>query len=141
MAAVTLTSYRRVLDGIWRPELGPLRFLDIHYSALVEIADRASWRKKTYNNAVRVLRRVFKFGYRDYPDQHDPTGEMKGAHIQSKDRPAIDPFAIHQPRVRIEHRRSGAAQTRVTRAKVLRLVHRDGTAISDTGADAVGALD
>jgi hypothetical protein len=29
----------------------------------------------------------------------------------------------------------------VTRAKVSSLVHRDGTAISDAGADAVGALD
>jgi integrase len=96
MAAVTLTSYRRVLNGIWRPDLGAKRFLDVRYSTLVEISDRADWSKKSYNNALSVLRRAFKFGYRDHPDQHDPTREMKGARIQSKDRPAIDPFTIDE---------------------------------------------
>ena len=65
MAAVTLTSYRRILVGIWRPELGTVRFLDVRYSTLVQIADRADWSKKSYNNAVSVLRRAFKFGYGD----------------------------------------------------------------------------
>ena len=101
MAAVTLTSYRRVLDGIWRPELGPLRFLDVRYSTLVQIADRADWSKKSYNNAVSVLRRAFKFGYRDNPERHDPTRELKGARIQRKDRPIVDPFTIDEAEVLI----------------------------------------
>ena len=92
MAAVTLTSYRRILDGVWRPEIGPLRFLDVRYSTLVQIADGADWCKKSYNNAVSVLRRAFKFGYRDHPERHDPTRDLKGARIQRKDRPVIDPF-------------------------------------------------
>jgi hypothetical protein len=96
MAAVTLTSYRRVLNGIWRSDLGATRFLDVRYSTLVQISDRKDWSKKSYNNALSVLRRAFKFGYRDYPDRHDPTREMKGARIQSKDRPAIDPFTINE---------------------------------------------
>ena len=94
MAAITLTCYRRMLDGIWRPALGTLRFLDVRYSTLVQIADRADWSKKSYNNAVSVLRRAFKFGHRDHPERHDPTRELKGARIQRKDRTAIDPFTL-----------------------------------------------
>jgi integrase len=101
MAAVTLTSYRRVLDGIWRPDVGPLRFLDVRYSTLVQIADRADWSKKSYNNAISILRRAFKFGYRDHAEQHDPTRELKGARIQRKDRPVIDPFTIDEAEVLI----------------------------------------
>ena len=94
MAAVTLRCYRRMLDGIWRSALGPLRFLDVRYSTLVQIADRADWGKKSYNYAVSVLRRAFKFGYLDHPERHDPTRELKGARIQRKDRPPIDPFTL-----------------------------------------------
>ena len=94
MASVTLSSYRTILDGIWRPELGALRFLDVRYSTLVRIADRTGWGKKTHNNAICVLRRAFKFGYRDHPDRSDPTRELKGARIQRKDRSLIDPFSL-----------------------------------------------
>lgn len=96
MAPVTLTSYRKILDTVWRPEPGFLRFLDVRYSKLVQIADRAAWSKKTYNNVVSVLRRAFKFGYRDHPERHDPTRDLKGARIQHKDRPAIDPFTLDE---------------------------------------------
>ena len=96
MAPVTLTSYRKVLDGTWRPELGPLRFLDVRYSTLVLIADRAEWCKKSHNNAISVLRRAFEFGYRDHPERHDPTRDLKGARIQHKDRPCIDPFTLDE---------------------------------------------
>jgi integrase len=107
-----LTSYRRVLDGVWRPRLGPLRFLEVRYSTLVEIADQADWSKKSYNNALSVLRRAFKFGYRDHPEQHDPSRQLKGARIQRKDRPVIDPFIIHEAEVLIAalHRDWGEAQ-------------------------------
>lgn len=94
MASVTLSSYRTILDGIWRPELGALRLLDVRYSTLVRIADRTGWGKKTHNNTISVLRRAFKFGYRDHPDRHDPTRELKGARIQGKDRSLIDPFSL-----------------------------------------------
>lgn len=63
MAVVTLTSYRKILDGFWRPEFGSLRFLDVRYSNIVQIADRTAWSKKTYNNSVSVLRSAFKFDY------------------------------------------------------------------------------
>jgi integrase len=102
MAPVTLTSYRKMLDSVWRPQLGPLRFLDAKYSRLVQIVDRADWGKKTYNNAISVLRRAFKFGYRDHPENSDPTGELKGARIQYKDRPCIDPFTLDEAETLIE---------------------------------------
>jgi len=112
MAAVTFISYGRVLDGVWRPHLGALRFLDVRYSTLVEIADRADWSKKSYNNALSVLRRAFKFGYRDHPERHDPTRQLKGARIQRKDRPVIDPFTIYEAELLIAalHRDWGEAQ-------------------------------
>jgi integrase len=112
MATVTFASYRRVLAGVWRPQLGARRFLDVRYSTLVEIADRADWSKKSYNNAISILRRAFKFGYRDHPELHDPTRQMKGARIQRKDRPIIDPFTIQEAEVLIAalHCDWGAAQ-------------------------------
>jgi integrase len=112
LAAATWTSYRRVLNGIWRPHLGPVRFLDVRYSSLVAIADAKDWSKKSYNNAISVLRRAFKFGYRDYPESHDPARQLKGARIQRKDRPVIDPFTIHEAETLISalHRDWGEAQ-------------------------------
>ena len=96
LASVTLTTYRRTLDHTWRPAIGARRFLDVSYSELVQIADTPQWGKKTYNNAVSILRRAFKFGYRNHPDRHDPTRELKGARIQGKDRPIIDPFTLEE---------------------------------------------
>jgi integrase len=75
-APITLSSYRAVLDGFWRPTIGAKRFLDIRYSTLVSLADEAHWSKKTYNNAISVLRRAFKFGYRDHPERYDPTAGL-----------------------------------------------------------------
>lgn len=83
-------------DGVWRPRLGNFRLLSVRYSALIAIADEAHWSKKSYNNAISVLRRAFKFGYRDYPDKHNPTSAIKSARIQKKGRPVIDPFTIQE---------------------------------------------
>lgn len=94
MAAITVSTYRRVLDYFWRPTIGPERFLSVRYSTLVAIADEGLWSKKTYNNSISVLRRAFKFGYRDHPEGHDPTSGLKSARIRKKDRPVIDPFTI-----------------------------------------------
>ena len=96
LAAVTLTTYRRTLDHVWRPAVGNRRFLDVSYSELVQIADTPPWGKKAYNNAVSILRRAFKFGYRNHPDRHDPTRELKGARVQGKDRPIIAPFTLEE---------------------------------------------
>jgi integrase len=112
MATVTLTSYRKILNGIWRPRIGTLRFLNICYSTLVEIADSPSWGKKTYNNAISVLRRAFQFGYRDYPEKYNPTYSLKSARILKKDRTRIDPFTIQDAETLIAaiHRDWGEAQ-------------------------------
>ena len=112
MASITLASYRRVLDGFWRPRVGAQRFLDIRYSTLVRIADNAAWSKKSYNNAVSILRRAFKFGYRDHPEKHDPTLGLKSVRIRKKDRPIIDPFTIQEAEALIAaiHRDWGEAQ-------------------------------
>lgn len=39
MAAATLNSYRKILDGIRRPHIGHLVFQQIRYSHLIGIAD------------------------------------------------------------------------------------------------------
>ncbi len=67
LATITLAYYRRILNRTWRPKLGAIRFLDVRNSTLVKIADAADWSKKSYNNVISVLRRAFKFGYRDHP--------------------------------------------------------------------------
>jgi integrase len=69
MAAVTLSTYRRVLNGVWRPAIGQSLFHQVTYSKLVEIADTRPWSKKTYNNAISILRRAFDFGYCNHPEQ------------------------------------------------------------------------
>lgn len=100
MAPITVSSYRRVLNTFWRPKIGAMPFLAVRYSMLVRIADEALWSKKTYNNAISVLRRAFKFGYHDHPDRHDPTLALKSARIRKQDRATIDPFGR-----RDDHRR------------------------------------
>ncbi len=102
MAVVTLNCYRRILEGSWRPKLGHLRFLDVKYSELVRIADDPVWCKQTYNNAISVVRRAFKFAYRDFPERHDPTRELRGSRIQQKDRPTIDPFTLDKAETLIQ---------------------------------------
>jgi integrase len=74
--------------------------------------DEACWSKKTYNNAISVLRRALKFGYRDFPERHDPTVGLKSARIRKKDRPVIDPFTIQDAETLIAkiHRDWGEAQ-------------------------------
>jgi hypothetical protein len=86
--------------------------IDIRYSTLVKIADDADWGKKSYNNAISVLRRAFKFGYRDHPEQHDPTLNLKGARIRKQDRRVVDPFTIQEAEALIAaiHRDWGEAQ-------------------------------
>src|SRR6185437_10670244 len=65
MAAATVNSYRKILDCIWRPQIGHLVFQKIRYSHLIAIADGHNWSKKTYNNSISALKRAFDFGYRD----------------------------------------------------------------------------
>jgi integrase len=112
LATVTLTSYRKLLNNIWRPRIGAIRFLSIRYSTLVQIADDYDWSKKSYNNAISVLRRAFKFGYRDYPEKPNPIYNFKSARILKKDRKKIDPFTIQDAEALIAalHRDWGEAQ-------------------------------
>jgi site-specific recombinase XerD len=76
------------------------------------VADAHPWKKKTYNNALSALRRAFEFGYRDYPEKRDPAAALKGARIDKRDRPVIDPFSIQQAEqlIAARHRDWGEAQ-------------------------------
>lgn len=94
LAAVTLSSYRRVLNGVWRPALGKMIFHQVRYSKLVGVADGKRWSKKTYNNAISILRRAFEFVYRNHPEQHNPARSLRSARLKKKDRPKIDPFCM-----------------------------------------------
>lgn len=68
-----LGGYRKVLNGVWRPALGQRLFYDVTYSELVAIADRHEWSKKTYNNALSVLRRAFDVGHKGRPPSYNGT--------------------------------------------------------------------
>jgi integrase len=96
MATVTLASYRKILNSIWRLHIGGSHFLSVLHSTLVKVADDAHWSKKTYNNAISVLRCAFRFGYRDHPDKHNPTYSLRSARTQKKDRTRIDPFKVQE---------------------------------------------
>jgi integrase len=112
MAAATVSSYRKILDGVWRPQIGQQIFYQVCYSRLVAIADGYDWSKKTYNNALSVLRRAFDFGYRDRPLQENPARCLRSARILKIDRPKIDPFCMHDAETLIAaiHRDWGEAQ-------------------------------
>lgn len=79
---------------------------------LARMADQPGWKKKTFNNAISVLRRAFKYGFHDYPDRHNPAFALKGARIRRKDRASIDPFSIQDAETLIAaiHRVWGQAQ-------------------------------
>lgn len=108
----TLRSYRKILDGAWRPDLGHLPFFQIRYSRLVAIADAQNWSRKTYNNGISALRRAFDFGYRDRPLQENPARSLRGVRLRRSDRPKIDPFSMQDAETLIAalHRDWGAAQ-------------------------------
>ncbi len=112
LASATLRGYRKVLDGAWRPALGQRLFYDVRYSQLIAIADKRDWSKKTYNNALSVLRRAFDFGYRDRPLEANPARSLRSARLRKTDRPKVDPFNMHDAEVLIAaiHRDWGEAQ-------------------------------
>jgi hypothetical protein len=112
MASVTLGSYRKVLDCVWRPALGKHLFHQVRYSHLVRASDWQHWSKKTYNNAISVIRRAFEFGYRDHPELPNPAAGLRTVRLKRQDRPKIDPFNIQDAETLISalHRDWGATQ-------------------------------
>jgi integrase len=59
MAFSTLNGYRKILDSLWKPEIGDDAFEDVTYSRLSSIAAAHTRQKKTYNNVVSALRCAF----------------------------------------------------------------------------------
>src|SRR5262249_11245329 len=90
MAAATVNSYRKILNTIWRPQIGHLTFQRVRYSQLIAIADGHDWSKKTYNNSISALKRAFAFGYRDRPLHEDPARHLRCVRLRKSDRPRID---------------------------------------------------
>jgi hypothetical protein len=70
MAFSTCQSYRRLLDAVWRPQIGTEAFEDVRYSCLAGIVAAHTRNKKTYNNVVSAVRCAFDFGYKDHPEKH-----------------------------------------------------------------------
>jgi integrase len=113
LAASTIFNYRRIIDNLWRPELGEKLFLRIDHLTLNRIADRnRHWSKKRYNNAISALRRAFAFGYRNHPHKPNPALGLKCCRMTRKDRPRPDPFRIQDAEKLIaqNHRDWGEAQ-------------------------------
>ena len=96
LAFVTAQGYRKLLAQIWRPEIGPRIFDEIRYSELAKIANAYQWSKKTYNNAISVVRCAFDYGYRDHPEKHNPASGLTCLRMTKKDRPVIAPFTIQE---------------------------------------------
>jgi integrase len=112
LAFVTMDGYRKILKQVWRPTVGDEVFEKIRYSRLAKVADSYKWSKKSYNNAVSALRCAFDYGYRDFPEKHNPASALKCLRITKKDRPVIDPFTIQEAETLIAaiHRDWGEAQ-------------------------------
>jgi integrase len=112
LAFVTVYGYRNSLDTVWRPRIGKKDFESIRYSDLSKIADDFVWAKKTYNNAISVIRCAFEYGYRDLPEKSNPAERLKAMRITNKDREPVDPFPIAEAEILIAaiHRDWGEAQ-------------------------------
>ncbi|MDE2250339.1 MAG: DUF3596 domain-containing protein [Gammaproteobacteria bacterium] len=112
LAFVTVDGYRKIFNQVWRPTIGRELFQKVRYSQLSRVVDAYRWKKKTYNNAVSALRCAFEYGYRDFPEKHNPASALKCLRITKKDRPVIDPFTIQEAEALIAaiHRDWGEAQ-------------------------------
>jgi integrase len=71
-------------------------FDEIRYSELAKIANAYQWSKKSYNNAISVVRCAFDYGYRDHPEKHNPASGLNCLRMTKKDRPAVAPFTIQE---------------------------------------------
>lgn len=96
MAFSTVDGYQKILDAVWKPEIGNDELESVVYSRLAAIAAAHTAKKKTYNNTVSALRCAFDFAYRDHPERHNPASGLTTFRIQKKDRPPIDPFTIQE---------------------------------------------
>jgi integrase len=96
LAFVTARGYAKLLTQVSRPEIGPRVFDEIRYSELAKIANGYKWSKKTYNNAISVIRCAFDYGYRDHPEKHNPASGLNCLRMIKKDRPAVAPFTIQE---------------------------------------------
>jgi integrase len=112
LAFVTVYGYRKILDTVWRPEIGKKDFESVRYSDLSKVANGFVWSKKSYNNAISVIRCAFEYGYRDLPEKKNPAEHLKALRITKKDRAAVDPFPIADAETLIAaiHRDWGEAQ-------------------------------
>jgi integrase len=98
MAAVTVGSYRKVLNCVWRPTIGKELFHRVRYSSLIKIADSKPWSKKTYNNAISILKRAFDFGYRDHPERFNPAHGLRCVRLKKKG--SAEDRSLRDPRCR-----------------------------------------
>ena len=99
LAYVTARDYGKLLRQIWRPAIGEDDFESVRYSDLAAVVDsHPSWGKKTYNNAVSVVRCAFEAGYKNHPEKRhlNPALGLSTMRITKKDRREIDPFTIHE---------------------------------------------
>ena len=96
LAFVTASGYRKLLAQIWRPKIGTRIFDEVRYSELAKTANTYQWSKKTYNNAISVIRCAYEYGYKDHPEKHNPASGLKCLRITKKDRPSVDPFTIEE---------------------------------------------
>lgn len=129
MAYSTLGSYQQILESMWRPRIGEDVFEEVIYSRLQSVVANYAARtaitpkagtpgqdveplsKKTYNNIVSAIRCAFEFGYKDYPEKHNPALRLKTLRITKKDKEPPDPFTIQEGEIVIarSHREFGEA--------------------------------
>lgn len=102
LAWATVIGYRRVLNALWRPQIGTLPFLRVDYVTLARVADAYRCSRKTYNNAISVLRRAFEFAYRNHPHHINPARSLRGCRMARKDRIRPDPFRIDEAETLID---------------------------------------
>jgi len=94
VAYATYVTYDKILRKHWRPQFGKRAFLSIGATELREFIGSTTWKTaKTRNNVASVGRRVFEFGYSDYPTLSDPAVKLKTLRVQ---RPRPDPFTLDE---------------------------------------------
>lgn len=87
----TADAHRQILNGSWRPHLGHMMFKDVTASMIDSVADRQGWHKKTFNNAISIIKSAFAFGSRDFAGMHNPAALLRYAKVRKRPN---DPFSV-----------------------------------------------
>lgn len=97
----TLTTYRRMKDNFWKPQLGHLAIDKVKHSDITTALKKGKWASgKTRNNYVSMINSVFALAVADGLMEKNPCGAIEAAAWQKK---KVDPFSLEEADAILRH--------------------------------------